>query len=62
MADASELEKAVAEMISDGKLTREELKRFNDLMLADGQLSVLERRCIDHVLNMIANGQLEIVD
>ena len=34
----------VDEMLADGKLTRAELKRFEAELLADGQLSIDERR------------------
>jgi hypothetical protein len=56
------LEELVAEIVADRKLTRDELKRFEAKMLADGQLSVTERRCIDELLNLIASGKLQIVD
>jgi polyhydroxyalkanoate synthesis regulator phasin len=50
----------VDEMLADGKLTREELKRFEAEMLADGSLSVEERRAIDRLLGAIASGQVTL--
>ena len=61
MAD-EDFEQVVKEIIADGKLSRAELARFEASMMADGQLSVKERKILDHLLNMIANGELELTD
>lgn len=62
MGSAKSMAALVDEMLADGKLTREELKRFEAEMLADGQLSVDERKQIDRLLQAIANGEVTVVD
>ncbi len=62
MGSAKSMAALVDEMLADGKLTREELKRFEAEMLADGQLSVDERKQIDRLLKAIANGEVTVVD
>lgn len=56
------MEALVDEMLADGKLTRQELKRFEAEMLADGELSLDERRQIDRLLEAIANGDVTVVE
>ena len=54
------IHKTVDELLADGKLTRDELKRFEAEMLADGTLSVEERRAIDRLLQAIASGAVTL--
>lgn len=56
------MEALVDEMLADGKLTRAELKRFEAELLADGQLSIDERRQIDRLLDAISKGDVTVVD
>ena len=57
MTDQS-IQATVDEIVADGKLTRDELKRFEAEMLADGTLSVEERRAIDRLLQAIQSGEV----
>ena len=60
--DERSIDEAVQEIIADGKLTSEEKQRLSALILADGQLSVAERRVIDELLTLIGKGEVVVVD
>ena len=62
MAEEKSLKEILDEIIADGKLTREEMKRFDDAVLADGKLTHEERQYIHKLMEMVRRGELEVVD
>jgi polyhydroxyalkanoate synthesis regulator phasin len=58
--EASAIARMIQEVIADGKLTAEEKKRLDTLLLEDGQLSLEERRALDELLGKIARGEVVV--
>jgi hypothetical protein len=52
----------IDEVIADGRLTRDEKKRLDTLLLEDGQLTLDERRALDELLAKIARGDVVVSD
>lgn len=61
-AQPSAITRMIDEVIADGKLTREEKKRLDALLLEDGQLTLDERRALDELLGKIARGEVVVSD
>ena len=61
-ADNKSLKELVAELVADGQLTRAELKRFDQALLADGRLCDEERAILSDLIGRITRGELKVVD
>jgi hypothetical protein len=62
MSQPSAITRMIEEVIADGKLTTEEKKRLDALLLEDGQLSAEERQALADLLTRIANGEVIVAD
>lgn len=52
----------VDEIVADGKMTRREKIELEKMMMADGRLDEEEKEQIRRLMDMMADGELQVVD
>lgn len=52
----------VDEIVADGKLSRKEKLELEKMMMADGKLDEEEKEQIRRLMDLMADGELQVVD